>query len=649
MTYDLEWSPNECVVLESYGPLGLERRIRRFEHIRDVMNSWDRDTHNHLIVSVSDDPKRDRNLNVESVPETKEPPKGVQLYMYHSNRPGKWNKRWITLTDNGQVLCSKKPDATPAEKDTMGLCNLSDYDIYTPTESQMRRHLKPPKKLCFAVKSQHKPSMFVNTENYVQYFSTEDPNTAAQFSEKLQAWRSWYLVDRRPAVRRGSISEMDDKPPQLTAVKQVPNKSISVAVVDGHRIKVSVDESPYAIGEFEPLIDMKRFDKRLSQFGQDLLPPVVPETPSTPKAQPHLIHSAKDSKSERALIDIIKPANDDAFTGNGLLGETYEDRKAAHAVLDKDTTTNKRLSKDFGQGAFTDGPSLLNQQAEAEAAAKKMGPTWFPSALEHSAKHRDVSDNVRPNTSAGIMHGRIGSHFRAGARPPPLPQNGRLPSGRPGRPVGQPHPLASHHPHPHSHSPGGSPQPGHRQPPAPLLNLTPTVNEPPQWARKGHGIQPPEGIHHLVDLISVGTPKGGTHGHLEVPPRSVRRSPNSAPLPRPMTGNPAHRPGGGLSRTRSKSSGPPPSRPIAGDVPPVPLLPMRHEGRGTGERMRMEPPRGRDPREHKDHREHREHSHQRDHRDHREHREHRGRGTDRGREMTEHNSVSGRAGTLKVV
>ncbi|KAK9426529.1 hypothetical protein SUNI508_00056 [Seiridium unicorne] len=628
MTYDLEWSPQDCVVLEAYGPLGLERRIRKFEQIRDVMNSWDRDTHNQLVVSASEDPRQDRDLEADSILDGETAPQGIQVYMYHSNRPGKWNKRWITLTDQGQILSAKKPDAGSSDKDALSLCHLSDYDIYTPTESQMRRRLKPPKKYCFAVKSQHKPAMFMDTENYVQYFSTEDPRTATQFSGKVQGWRSWYLWDRKPAARRISIPKTDDKPPRLPSVRHASKKSVNAAPEGVH-------EASYTVGEFEPLIDMRRFDKRLSLFGQDIIPS-EPDPSTMPKKTPaHLKKGSKDSKSDGALIDKIKSTNAEAFTGNGLLGQGYDARKGS---IDKGASNPRRFSKDFGDfggAAFTNGPSLLNQQAETDAG-QGGDISWFPSALEHSAKHRDT-DNPRPNTSAGVVSTRPShSRSRSHSRPPPIPQQSRLRSDRP--PISNPHLPGSHDPN----SPDGSvPLASRRQPPKPLVNLTtPIVNEPPQWSKKGHGVQAPEGMHHLIDFISIGPSKDKPSGLLEVPPRSsMRRSPpNTAPLPdAPYNTSPTHRSGGGLSRTRSKSSGAPPSRPLINDVPPVPTLPGnggRTMTMGEKERVKMDAMReamkARE-REFKD--------------------RERGRARERDREReprSEYNST-GRVGTLKVV
>ncbi|KAH9904687.1 hypothetical protein F4778DRAFT_779873 [Xylariomycetidae sp. FL2044] len=636
MSYDLEISPANCVVVEMYGMLGLERRLRRYERIRDVMNTWDGDTQNQLVVTVSDSEDQDYDLEVDSVPKTRDPPQGCQVYMYHSNRPGKWNKRWITLLDNGQILCAKKPASTLADKDTSSLCRLSDYDIYTPTESHMRRHIKPPKRFCFAVKSQEKTTVFMNTDNYVQYFSTEDPTVAAQFRERVHGWRSWYLVDRRPEVKKPrqpktSIPKVDEKPPQITASKHAPKKSVNVAALDGHRLRVSIDESPYAIGQFEPLLDMKRFDKRLSQFGKDFLPPPpIPDISTMPK-------SAPAGKADMRLVDSIPTVGGDGFTG-GLLGRGYDERKqAAQAEMERLGARRRPSTKDE---AFTEGPSLLNRPAAEppSPAHKPESPSWFPSALEHSAKQR-VTTTTRPSTSAGVMtshsHTRRSSMTRATSAhppPPPLPLNlkpitnttttatatttttgakppsssssSTSPSSK--RPH---HPPSTIHPNPLASQPTGISHSNRRERPKPLVNLssptTPTIQEPPQWNKEGtgHGVKGTEGLHHLIDLITVADPTtstakkgvttaggGGGGTLLAVPPRSTLRS-------RPSgggsgIGGSSGGGGGTLSRTRSKSSSGAAvsSRGIGTEgPPPVPLLPRLggENVAGLGLRLRM--------------------------------------------------------------
>ncbi|KAI0011113.1 hypothetical protein F4779DRAFT_575062 [Xylariaceae sp. FL0662B] len=604
VSYDLEISPANCVVTETYSILGLERRIRRYERIRDVMNSWDRDTQNQLVVSVSESKEQDWDLDIASVPKSDQPPSGFQLYMYHSNRPGKWNKRWITLLDNGQIFCAKKPNANSTDKDTTSLCRLSDYDIYTPTESQMRRHLKPPKRYCFAVKSQEKTTVFLNTENYVQYFCTEDPKVAAQFKGKVHGWRSWYLVDRRPQPRKVSkvsIPKTDEKPPQIAPVKHTPKKSVNVAAMDGHRLRISVDETPYSLGEFQPLLDLKRFDKRLSQFGKDFLPSEV-DASTMPKEIPSQfrpgVKDEKDGENDRKLIDTITPASDSAFTGTGLLGEGYDERKQA-LIETENIGRGRQPTRDE---AFTDGPSLLNKKP-ATLPQPPESPSWFPSAIEHSARQRSISTS-RPSTSSGVIHRRRSSRSDSSCPPPP-PLSRKF--------------LPHEHPHPLSSQPTGLSHSNRRERPKPLVNLEPTFQEPPQWSKDkiGHGVKAPEGMRHLIDLITVpNSSKPNGSGHLEPPPRStMRRPPNTAPLP--------------LSRARSKSAGaPPPKSPRVGDIPPVPLLPGL-----LGNGAKINSPRARENASERDSQE-------------------RGRTREREREYTpntSYNSVSGRMGTLKVV
>src|SRR3569833_539580 len=305
-------------VVEKYPQLGLERRLRRYERIRDVLSSWDRDAHNSLLVLPSADTsgERDRRrgggeegderdeeeeeqlrlLDMPSAARTDDPPQGFILQLYHAQRPGKWNKRFVTLQPDGQVRASKRMEA---DKEAQKLCHLTDADIYRPTEAQMRKQLKPPKRYCYAIKSQQKASLFASSSgstspggsgggsgsssssnNHVLFICTEDAAVARKFFRFVHAWRSWYLVHRRgtgavAADQQTQRSKLEpaDKAPQIVPVRHKPKKSIShVKVNHGHKVRVSVDASPYSIGAFEPLLDLNRFEKPIDDFGKDWIP-----------------------------------------------------------------------------------------------------------------------------------------------------------------------------------------------------------------------------------------------------------------------------------------------------------------------------------------------------------------------------------------
>ena len=577
------------------------------------------------MVEISDSAEQDEDLEIDFVPRSEDPPRGFKLYLYHSQRPGRWSKRHITLLEDGRMFLSKKPDLNLNDKDCQALCNLTDYDLYNPTVTEMKKHLKPPKRFCYALKSQQKTMIFENTENYVHFFSADDPQVAVAFRERVHVWRSWYLLKHRVVLEKEkSHQKAGDKPPQIDfGSNHTPKKSINVAAMDAHHLRVSTDESPYAIGSLEPLLDMKRFDKRLSAFGKDFLP-----TDSAGKPKVGAIHEQKESsgsEDHKFLIDKIKSANDEAFTGNGLLGSGYEDRKHAH----KDSKGNV-IAKD---GPFTDGPSLLNGvvggRNDSDSPGGEPRP-WFPSAAEHTAARNRSREVARPSTSAGILHGRHPSITRSPPLPlvaplnihpkqpnnlqghgrsqrPPMPHNSSSNAGqgmshsnrreRP-RPLVTLSPTSADFPHrPRGHgvktdpadgplvtlSPTSTQIPAHRanrghgvkmdSSNGPLVTLSPTIQELPHRAGdRGHGFKADlaEGAY-LVDLITM--PQGAGSGHLEVPSRSgVRRDRETSQPIRSGTLL-----GSAVTRMRSRSSGPGVGRrpgPSLGEAPPMPTIPV---------------------------------------------------------------------------
>ena len=359
--------PSTALLLESYTRLGLERRLRRYEHVRDVMNSWDRDTQNALILQNSDSPNYDTDLAASSVP--RNAPKSISIHMYHSQKPGKWSKRYITLLSSGQIYIAKKAGAKSSDKDIANICHLSDFDIYTPTPQHIRKHLKPPKKYCHAIKSQQKTTMFLSTENFVHFFSTDDEKLAEQWYAAVQQWRSWYLVHKRGEGEKpiGKIVADSTRVPARPGTKGGPI----------HNAKVSVNENPYTIGSFAPLLDIGRFEKADPESDEEDKPRRIPF---------HLRNSAflqpLPTQRERHPPPVayrLPPEAEDEFLSSGLLGRTYSQRQRQQK--ERDTAAQQQPQ------AFPGGPSLLN------------APMPPPTEARH--RSRSLISTQRPETSAG--------------------------------------------------------------------------------------------------------------------------------------------------------------------------------------------------------------------------------------------------------
>ena len=306
-------------VYESFDQVGLERPLRRYEHIRDVMNSWDHDDQNKLLIlsRVSEDFNDD--LEAAHAPSAR--PGETSLLIWYSQKPGNWDKRWVTLKSDGQVTIAKNSGG-----ETKNICHLSDFDGYMLTSKQMKK-LDPPKKHCFAIKSQQKSAMFLNTSNFVHFFASKDQEMAKTWYRAVQRWRSWYLVHEMGYGRK--VSAPGVKP--------------------SHTKNESLASSFYQLGSYKPLFS----DDLFSSFTTDPIKAPGSHEKTTLDATildrkqsvnnrggPPVSYPRKLSKDEasapttrhRGPSIVQKPSPDsieEPFATTGLLGRTYTQRKKA--------------------------------------------------------------------------------------------------------------------------------------------------------------------------------------------------------------------------------------------------------------------------------------------------------------------------------
>ncbi|KAK2019432.1 hypothetical protein LZ32DRAFT_671795 [Colletotrichum eremochloae] len=518
MTHNI--NPQTSVVLECYFAYGLERHLRRYERVRDVMNSWDRDSQHCLLIVPGGSVDKNPELNLEGVPRTFDPPPGlVNFALYHCNRPGKWNKRYITLLDSGQIFAAKKKDAKMSDKDAVSLCHLSDFDIYAVTEKDMLKRVKAPKKTCIVVKSQQKNSVFQNTENFIHFFATDDARLANDFQRVVHGWRSWYLVNKKVDLTKKTKSHHGgaDKAGGLARNGTV------------HRARPLADETPYTIGTFSPLLDMDKFEKPIDDYGKDADKSAARplEQLSTPQNTNNVVSRSRTTPniSPPAGKRLIDPfAKDQEFRSAGLLGRGYEGRK-----LQAEKTAAEEQQQYTSDSPFTGGNSLLNQVAEPDRPLERRGTV-------RSSRPTAADPNPLP---------------RSRSRPPPA----RLPaSSRPRT------------------SDGGSAS-GKREMPQPLVDLTPRVPDLPSTWREaqGRGVRVPNGKPLIEMATGWDQPDAALGPQLQTitrmattkaypPQRMASQSAASRPRSRSTAGG-----GGGAAMRRVVSS----------EQPPVPSMPRR--------------------------------------------------------------------------
>ena len=402
-----------AVILEHFGTVGIQRPLRRYEPVRNVMNSWDTDQQNSFILVDPGTGRSESELSMSGAP-TKRPEEAYWLLTY-SQKPGKWEKRFITLKSDGQITCQKDLDKP---RDQFNVCHLSDYDIYTPTQEKMKKKIKPPKKICLAIKSQQKSSMFESTENFVHFFCSNDRRTTDEFYNAVQSWRSWYLVNIMGEAKK----------PQSPDTYAEKDGGISTSfTAHGHK-KMDSTASHYQLGSFKPLMDADQIGRRPSQRQA----PMATRVTSAEDRSNHLEGASAPTRrpSTRRQNGPVKP-------------KLAEDEPLGNLV--RHTTTEDRRPSDPSQADEFPPTSLLGRSVstrQREAAAARNPQFQQLSVAENNLSRQVSSDGLRRQTST-----------RRNPRQVPSGDLGRSGSQRANQ------------------GPGG-----HK----PLVDLTPQYPEPPQ-------------------------------------------------------------------------------------------------------------------------------------------------------------------------
>jgi hypothetical protein len=371
------------VLVESFRKVGLRRPLRLYEHVRDVMNSWDNDSQNDLeITGIEQTDWSHSTLVASRVPDEK--PEGIGCYIQYSSRPGKWSKRYIVLRPDGQLVMARSDTA----RDQENICHLSDFDIYQPTEKK-RQKIKPPKKYTWAVKSQQKSNIFSDETRYVHFFNTNDSTTAVKFYDAIQKWRSWHLKhimgegQNKKAQESKVVSAPVTNPSTLGSIEKGPSAS--------HSRNTSVG-SYYQLGSFKPLFD-------LDSFGKDVDAATAARGEPLPaRADTHAMHARKMSTrlknpppmafNRSGLVNEVPSPDVDrtdsitqstGFASASLLGDVYAQRQRALQERDKPPS-----------GPFTEGPSLINNMGNmAQTSTNDSG----------LARKSSVRSNYGPSSS----------------------------------------------------------------------------------------------------------------------------------------------------------------------------------------------------------------------------------------------------------
>ncbi|CDU25398.1 uncharacterized protein SPSC_05291 [Sporisorium scitamineum] len=173
------------VVFDCSAQLGIERPLREYEMITDVVNVRAHPRTDYFLIKRTE---LSPYLSIRSVPSSSPALAG---WVYVQDRKKKWNKRWLELRDHGlyHAKNEKGKDETP-------ICQISTFDVYLVDSSA----IKMPKANGFALRSQDPITMFEKPEqDYMHYFCLTDPAAHRDWVRAILNART-YILRQEKAV-----------------------------------------------------------------------------------------------------------------------------------------------------------------------------------------------------------------------------------------------------------------------------------------------------------------------------------------------------------------------------------------------------------------------------------------------------------------
>jgi hypothetical protein len=455
-----DFDPRAAFILEVYSKANVQRPLRMYEHVRDVINSWDSDEQHSLVITPSTQ-DGDNELYAAFAP--KKQPEGGQWVMYYSNKPGKWDKRVITLKPEGE-LCYDKSNG----KDTIRICHLSDFDVYAIMPKRMKK-VSPKKKYCWAIKSQQKSSMFMDMSSYIHLFACGEQQTANSFYHTIQEWRSWYLVDIMGEGQK-SKGEQQKKEPTRNYLTASIDEKVHQSKSAPHLRTASV-ESHYVLGTFNTL------DFNVDQMMAEEKKPVEDKPPPLANLGISAVEHTR-IMHEKMLAERRRPAPPVSFpkalntrsphdNGIGQMRSTGSRNQPSRDRDGRDPRSREGRSPTNGTFAMNGllGKEYAERQRQNQARDGRprspggLNPSQYPPQQQQAVLRRSGSNRSQHSIAA-----------RRSSFDNIIPTNNLR--------GGPPHML-----------------------PKPLIDLTPQYKEAPQFQKRGRGVRPDQ-PGALVDAIA---------------------------------------------------------------------------------------------------------------------------------------------------
>ncbi|KAJ3018862.1 UNVERIFIED_CONTAM: hypothetical protein HDU68_010942 [Siphonaria sp. JEL0065] len=153
-------------LFEVCSDFGIERPLRDWEIVTDVLEAWDPTTSTNVLILK---PYGFRNTLVPRCIIGKWP--RVEGRFDIEIKPGKWKRKYFVLKEDSIYYKDSEFDREN------WLCRLNNFDVYTLTTPRKRATTQ----YCFALRSASSVTMFENTSEYIHFFCVDSKDQLADW------------------------------------------------------------------------------------------------------------------------------------------------------------------------------------------------------------------------------------------------------------------------------------------------------------------------------------------------------------------------------------------------------------------------------------------------------------------------------------
>ncbi|GAA5802002.1 hypothetical protein HPULCUR_007462 [Helicostylum pulchrum] len=362
---------------------GVERPLREWEIVLDIVSIWEPDASNALLVKKY---SYHSTLTSECVLQKKISP--MRGWISIEYKKGKWQKRYCFVKDNAihHAKDNNKGSSTSI------LCHLGTYDVYTLLQPLKQS----PTPFVFAIRAQDRASMFEREGDYMRCLAVEDQEEMKDWVLSIRSTKSNIQYQYHPNRVLNPLAHISLEPSATSDEPTTIRRHKSTRELSTTN-KLSDEHTKHALPRSESTRRIDEPKRSLTRIRRN------PTVSTGVMAESNTVIT---SPTDAPLIDY---ADSSTFAKGSLLAKEEHSDQMLYRQQQQQLYDEQQQSKlihiddriKFAKGSLLD----KNNSATASAAATSATPPTSNNKMTRSKSVREVSSsNTNEESSSSRRH-----------------------------------------------------------------------------------------------------------------------------------------------------------------------------------------------------------------------------------------------------